>query len=264
MMEHITSRSNRWIKLALRLKQKKWRDREGLFLLEGLRGVTDVLSQHVRDALCFVEEGRFPDETVEGLVQEGKKLHWRFLSVDEDMMKLLSGTEHGQGILLICHKQNHDKKELLRPLDGYYVVLDSVQDPGNMGTIVRTSAAAGVKGLILTEGCTDIYAEKVVRSSMGSILRLPIYEGVDISFLKDMKERSGLPFYGTALQNGRPYKEIGPVEKGVFLFGNEGNGIRDDILSMTDENLYIPLPGHVESLNVSIAAAVMLFHFINP
>lgn len=76
------------------------------------------------------------------------------------MMKLLSGTEHGQGILLICHKQNHDKKELLRPLDGYYVVLDSVQDPGNMGTIVRTSAAAGVKGLILTEGCTDIYAEK--------------------------------------------------------------------------------------------------------
>lgn len=92
-MEHITSRSNRWIKLALRLKQKKWRDREGLFLLEGLRGVTDVLSQHVRDALCFVEEGRFPDETVEGLVQEGKKLHWLFLSVDEDMMKLLSGTE---------------------------------------------------------------------------------------------------------------------------------------------------------------------------
>lgn len=93
-------------------------------------------------------------------------------------MHLLSGTEHGQGILLLCRKQHHDLSELLHPLKGYYVVLDSVQDPGNMGTILRTCAAAGVKGLILTEGCTDIYAEKVVRSSMGSILRLPIYEGL--------------------------------------------------------------------------------------
>lgn len=76
------------------------------------------------------------------------------------MMHLLSGTEHGQGILLLCRKQHHDLSELLHPLKGYYVVLDSVQDPGNMGTILRTCAAAGVKGLILTEGCTDIYAEK--------------------------------------------------------------------------------------------------------
>ena len=177
-------------------------------------------------------------------------------------MHLLSGTEHGQGILLLCRKQHHDLSELLHPLKGYYVVLDSVQDPGNMGTILRTCAAAGVKGLILTEGCTDIYAEKVVRSSMGSILRLPIYEGASIPFLKEWKQVSGLPFYGTALQNARPYKEIGPVSQAVFFFGNEGNGIREDILSLTDDNLYIPLPGHVESLNVSIAAAVILFHFV--
>lgn len=262
-MEHITSRSNRWIKCALRLKQRKWRDKEGLFLLEGFRGTTDVLEQQVKDCICFVEDGRFSDDVLEKITVEGERLHWLFLSVDEEMMNLISGTEHGQGILLLCRKQQHDLSELLHPLKGYYVVLDSVQDPGNMGTILRTCAAAGVKGLILTEGCTDIYAEKVVRSSMGSILRLPVYEHADIPFLNEWKEASGLPFYGTALKNARPYMEIGALDQAVFIFGNEGNGIREDILSLTDENLYIPLPGHVESLNVSIAAAVILFHFIN-
>lgn len=263
-MEHITSRNNRWIKCALRLKQKKWRDKEGLFLLEGFRGVEDVLEQKVEDCVCIIEEDRLSDESTEKIIHGGKELHWLFLLVDRDMMKLISGTEHGQGILIICHKNQRDPSSLLQELHGFYVILDSVQDPGNMGTILRTCAAAGVKGLILTEGCTDIYAEKVVRSSMGSILRLPLYEHVDVSFLQAMKERCGLPFYGTALRNARPYKEIGPVKEGVFVFGNEGSGIREEILSMTDENLYIPLPGHVESLNVSIAAAVILFHFINP
>ena len=128
-MEHITSRSNRWIKCALRLKQRKWRDKEDLFLLEGFRGTTDVLEQQVKDCICFVEDGRFSDDVLEKITVEGERLHWLFLSVDEEMMNLISGTEHGQGILLLCRKQQHDLSELLHPLKGYYVVLDSVQDP---------------------------------------------------------------------------------------------------------------------------------------
>ena len=261
-MEHITSRNNRWIKYAIQLKQKKWRDREGCFLLEGTRIVEDALNQEIKDCICFVEENSLSLKRINELAERGRLIHWFFLQVNHELMNLISGTEHGQGILLICHKKAHKQEELLKPLQGHYVVLDSVQDPGNMGTILRTATAAGVKGILLTEGCTDLYAEKVVRSSMGGILRIPIYEKISLSFLKEMKEKCGIPFLGTALHQAIPYKSVGPVKDGVFIFGNEGNGICKEILSMTDKNLYIPLSEQVESLNVSIAVAVILFHFI--
>ena len=262
MMERISSRNNQWIKKVLQLKQKKWRDREGLFLLEGVRIVEDALNQGITGCTCFFTDEALSNPRVSVLLEKAERLGWRLLSLEDPLMKVLSGTEHSQGIMLICPERKENPKDLLRPLSGFYVVLDTVQDPGNLGTILRTAAAAGVKGLILSEGCADVYSEKAARSSMGSLLRIPVYRNVSIDFLREMKETSGLPFFGTALENGVPYKEVGPLKEGVFIFGNEGNGVRKDILSFTDKNLYIPLAGHVESLNVSIAAAVILFHFI--
>jgi TrmH family RNA methyltransferase len=262
MMERISSRNNQWIKKVLQLKQKKWRDREGLFLLEGVRIVEDALNQGITGCTCFFTDEALSNPRVSVLLEKAERLGWRLLSLEDPLMKVLSGTEHSQGIMLICPERKENPKDLLRPLSGFYVVLDTVQDPGNLGTILRTAAAAGVKGLILSEGCADVYSEKAARSSMGSLLRIPVYRNVSIDFLREMKETSGLPFFGTALENGVPYKEVGPLKEGVFIFGNEGNGVRKDILFFTDKNLYIPLAGHVESLNVSIAAAVILFHFI--
>lgn len=262
-MEIISSRNNKWIKQALQLKQKKFRDRYGMFLMEGLRSTEDAINQEIRDCICMIQREQLTNERVQRMVAAGEKLHWLFLSPEESLMKMLSGTEHGQGIILLVHKEVHQKEELLSMAEGYFVLLDEVQDPGNMGTILRTAAAAGAKGVLLTKGCTDVYAEKAVRSSMGSILRIPIYENIDISFLKEWKEKTGLPLYGTALQDARPYKEIGPVNCGIFMLGNEGNGIKKEYLELADQNLYIPLAGTVESLNVSVAGAVILFHFIN-
>jgi TrmH family RNA methyltransferase len=260
-MENITSRNNHLIKIALQLKQKKYRDRYDAFLLEGFRSAEDACGQRIGDCTCFISEDVQDNPRLNKIMDAAKPLRWHFFSVTPGIMNLLSGTEHGQGILVISHKKKYDRNDLLKPLKGHYVVLDSVQDPGNMGTILRTAAAAGVHAVILTEGCTDVYAEKVVRSSMGSILRIPIYEHVDIEFLKKFRNLCGIPFFGTALHQSVPYKEVGAVPDGVFVFGNEGNGIRPEILGMTDKNLYIPLQGNVESLNVSIAAAVILFHF---
>lgn len=132
-------------------------------------------------------------------------------------------------------------------------------DPGNIGTIIRTAAAAEVKGILLTKGCTDAYSDKAVRSSMGSILRIPVYENISLEFLQDLK-KSGISFIGTALKNALPYKEANVPEDCIFVFGNEGNGISPEILAMTDFNVYIPIAG-VESLNVAIASAIILFHF---
>lgn len=260
-MEYITSRNNHLIRIALQLKQKKYRDRYDAFLLEGLRSAEDACSQCIGGCTCFISEEILGNSRLSRIVDAANPLNWQFYSVTPGIMKLISGTEHGQGIMVISHKKKYDRNDLLKPLKGHYVVLDSVQDPGNMGTILRTAAAAGVQAVILTEGCTDVYAEKVVRSSMGSILRIPIYEHVDIEFLKEFKDSCGIPFLGTALHHSISYKEAGAVPDGVFVFGNEGNGIRPEILDMTDKNLYIPLQGNVESLNVSIAAAVILFHF---
>lgn len=261
-MEFITSRNNKWIKLALRLKQKKWRDKENSFLLEGIRIIEDACNQGIKNCVCFIHNNQNGNERVQKLIEKADKLHWLFLNIDESLMDLISGTENGQGIILICHKKQYRKEDLLKPLTGHYVVLDTIQDPGNMGTIIRTSAAAGVQGILLTEGCTDIYSEKVVRSSMGSILRIPIYENIDISFLKELKDKGQIPLLGTSLANAISYREVGDLQNGIFIFGNEGNGIRPEILDITDQNLYIPIYKGVESLNVSIAAAVILFHFI--
>ncbi len=263
MIEEITSRNNQWVKCALQLKQKKFRDRNGLFLMEGLRSVEDAVNQHIERCVCFLTEGQLENPRCRELLEEAERLHWRLLSISDGLMKELSGTEHTQGILLIVAKRQHSREDLLTAKDGFYVLLDSVQDPGNMGTILRTAAAAGAKAVLLTKGCTDPYAEKAVRSSMGSILRIPVYENLTLEDIREIKESSALPLYGTALQDAVPYKEISAPTAGIFMFGNEGNGIRSELLALADQNLYIPLAGTVESLNVSAACAVILFHFIN-
>ena len=97
---------------------------------------------------------------------------------------------------------------------------------------------------------------------MGSILRVPVYEDLTVDQISQIREKSGLALYGTALSHAVPYKTVGEIRKGIFVFGTEGNGIREELLAMTDMNLYIPLAGTVESLNVSVAAAVILFQFI--
>lgn len=260
-METVTSTTNRWVKLAGQLKIKKYRDREGRFLMEGVRSAEDAWNQGKRDTVCFVTDRALSEPRVEAMVNEAASLHWLFLRVDESLMKKLSGTEHGQGILAMVKKEACDFHDLSFPLTGRYVLLDAVQDPGNVGTILRTAAAAGVKGVFLTEGTTDPYAEKAVRSSMGSILRLPIYEGLSVEDVKALKQQAGIPLVGTALEGAVPYRKAGDLSSGIFAFGNEGNGIRPEVLALCDKKLYIPMAGTVESLNVSASAAVILFHF---
>ena len=263
MIEEITSRNNQWVKCALQLKQKKFRDRYGLFLMEGLRSVEDAVNQKRERCTCFLTAPQLSSDRCRLLLEKAETLGWRILKVTDSLMKELSGTEHGQGILVMAPKDQRDPEELLSRKDGFYVLLDSVQDPGNMGTILRTAAAAGVKAVLLTKGCTDPFAEKAVRSSMGSILRIPVYENLTIDFIQRLKEETSLPLYGTALRDAMPYKTLSGISAGIFMFGNEGNGICDELLALADQNLYIPLAGTVESLNVSVAAAVILFHFID-
>ena len=258
-MELITSQTNRWLKCAMQLKHRKYRDKFGLFVMEGIRSVYDSNDLGIEDCICFFTARYADDSNLNQFFERAKILHWKLLLIDDKLMKLISSTEHSQGILLIVKKEVPDPARLKNPMKGRYVLLDSIQDPGNIGTIIRTAAAAEVKGILLTKGCTDAYSDKAVRSSMGSILRIPVYENISLEFLQDLK-KSGISFIGTALKNALPYKEANVPEDCIFVFGNEGNGISPEILAMTDFNVYIPIAG-VESLNVAIASAIILFHF---
>lgn len=262
MMETITSKNNQWIKKASQLKNKKYRDKFNMFLLEGMRSVDDACIQGIAGCTCLVAESLKEKEKILSLVNRSAILEWRFFAVRDDLMHLIVGTEHSQGIILLAEKKVCVAENLLKSFHGHYVLLDQIQDPGNMGTIIRTAAAAGVQGLLLTEGCCDIYSEKVVRSSMGSIFRIPIYTNIHIDFLKKLIEERAIPFYAAALQNATPYREVIIGEDAVFVFGNEGNGISSDILALSMRNIYIPMKSSVESLNVSAAAAIILFHYL--
>ena len=128
MIEEIRSRSNQWIKKALQLKQRKYRQAYGMFLMEGLRSVEDALRQGMKACTCFFTENQLENERFKALMKEGEALSWRFLKLNEELMKLISGTQHGQGIMLLASKEKRDIEELMHPLEGYYVLLDAVQD----------------------------------------------------------------------------------------------------------------------------------------
>lgn len=260
-MEHITSTANRWVKLAAQLKIKKYREKNRKFLLEGLRSTEDAFLQGRRDAVCLLTKDMCEEPRAAAMIGGARELRWLFLTVSDEIMKKISGTEHGQGILAILPYEPSDTAALLQPLSGHYVVLDGVQDPGNLGTIFRTAAAAGCKGVLLTEGTADPYAEKTVRSSMGSVLRLPVYEHVTVETLREIRAASGVPFIAAALEDSVPYTACGPLPDAFFIFGNEGNGISKEVLALADRRLLIPMAGNVESLNVSASAAIILFRF---
>lgn len=257
-MEQITSTGNRWVKLAVQLKMKKYREKNEMFIMEGLRSAEDAAEQGKRDAICFVA-ARAIDSRMSLVMEKGRELHWLFLETSDSIMEKLSGTENGQGVICLFKKEKAVLGDLSKR-KGYYVLLDGVQDPGNMGTILRTSAAAGCNGVLLMEGCTDPYSEKAVRSSMGSIFRIPVYEHITYEAVKSLSAH--IPLIGTALEEAVPYRALPLPSSAVFVFGNEGNGVSPSLLSLCREKIYIPMKGHVESLNVAASVAVVLFHFL--
>lgn len=260
-MEELTGLSGRRVKRALDLKQKKYRKLYGEFLMEGVRSAEDAVSQHIEGASLFVTKETAEEPRARAVIAAAEDLSWHVYRVTEAIMEKLSGTEHGQGMLAVLPMR---KRELFETETGpadRFVLLDAVQDPGNMGTILRTAAAAGVTGVILTTGCTDPYAEKAVRASMGSILRLPVYENVTTEELRAFLSKSGLPLVALTLEGGRPYREVSEIGGAVFAFGNEGAGISPEVLCLAEEKLYVPMKAGVESLNVSVCAGIILFHF---
>jgi len=176
--------------------------------------------------------------------------------VNEKIKNSISQTESPQGIFAVVKM----KKFSIEFRDKRFVIFDRIQDPGNLGTIIRTSDAAGFNTIILDKGSVDPFNPKVVRSSQGSLFHLKIINSDIKRIIEELKDR-GVKILGTSPKGDKIYTDVNIRDRLAIVFGNEAKGIRDEILSMCDETIRIPIYGRAESLNVSVSSGIILYHF---
>lgn len=254
----ITSTSNAKVKYLVNLKKKrKERDRENVFLVEGIRMFKEVPSDKLKE--IYVSETFYKKEK-QTVDQIASKSGLRAEILSDNVFSHVSDTMTPQGILCVVKQMNYTLDQVLENGEiPHLMVLDNLQDPGNLGTIVRTAEGAGVTGIIMSRETVDIYNPKVIRSTMGSIYRMPFYYAEDLlETLKELKERK-ISMYAAHLDGKNSYDEEDYKKPCAFLIGNEGNGLRDEIAQAADIYIRIPMCGQVESLNAAIAASVLMF-----
>ncbi|MDO4556026.1 MAG: RNA methyltransferase [Lachnospiraceae bacterium] len=248
----ITSVSNKQMKNLMKLqKSSRTRREQGLFIIEGIRMFEEVPKDRLDQV--YVTEAFY--EKNRGLFE--KRRPDAFLA--ENVMEKISETKTPQGVLATVKMQEYEVADLLKEnQDPLFLVLENLQDPGNLGTILRTGEGAGVDGIIMSRDTVDIYNPKVVRSTMGALFRMPFCYVADLEgTIGQLKERN-IRIYAAHLEGDGFYEK--DYRSGcAFLIGNEGNGLSDSITSLADEKIRIPMKGKVESLNAAIAATLMVY-----
>lgn len=245
-MEYINSLENNTVKKIKKLKQRKYREIEKKFLAEGRK----FLDFDYEPELIILKEDYNSEEELKKI----EKFECRKLIVSEKVFNELTSQENSQGVILVYSYCPSD----LEKIENNILVLDKVQDPGNLGTIIRTAHAAGVNGIILTKGTVDIYNDKTIRSTMGSIFYVPIIYDNDLSFLMNLKSE-GFSLVATSLEESKNFFDEDLSGKVILSVGNEGNGISNEIFDLADKKVKIPMPGGAESLNVGVATSIILF-----
>ena len=257
-MEKISSASNSKIKFVTSLQQKKFRDREKLFICEGIRLCETAIESN------FEIESAFFTENLES---RGLKIlesidSRKCFEVSESIFTKISETQSPQGILLVVRMkdQNFDLEKIFQRENSITIVLDSVQDPGNLGTILRTSVAADIDAIILLDGCVDLFSGKVIRSSMGAIFKLP--STIKMSrknFIEILNRTKKIPI-AASVENGINFFNVDLFESGgsILIFGNEANGVSEDLLKIS-KKISIPMKNSMESLNVAVSTSIILY-----
>lgn len=249
----LTSKSNPQIKRLLQLQKKsKARTEEKVFVVEGIRMFVEVPKERVEKV--YLSETFYDKKKAE---YDFTKYPYEVLS--DSVFQYVSDTKTPQGILCIVKQQEYDVKELLKVENPHFIVLDNLQDPGNLGTIVRTAEGAGVDAVFMSEDCVDIYNSKTIRSTMGSIYRVPTVYVDDVLLLLDEFRKKNIKSYAAHLDGQKSYDQENYREGTAILIGNEGNGLREEVSRKSDVWVRIPMHGQVESLNAAIAASILMF-----
>ena len=240
----ITSLNNDKIKDYIKLKDKKYRKMNKLFIIEGEHLVLEAYKKNLLKELILL------DETV-----LSAEINVNTTYVTKEIMNKLTDLETPPNILGIC-----EIKEESKLVGDRFLLLDNVQDPGNLGTIIRSAKAFNIDTIILSKDTVDLYNPKVVRSTQGIMFHINIIYADLEEVINDLKKK-GIKIFGTDVETGMTPSSIPSTDKEKFalVMGNEGNGVKDSIKSMCDENLYIKMNNEVESLNVAVATSIILY-----
>lgn len=249
----ISSVQNARVKALVQLqKKRKLREEQGVFIVEGIRMFREVPSSR----LCKVYvTQKCLDQYPDDFAQYNNQLEL----VSEDVFAKISETKSPQGILCVVQRNTTTIADIMSCDHKLILVLESLQDPGNVGTIIRSSEAAGVTGIILTKDCVDIYQAKTIRSTMGSIFRVPCVYMEDMDHILAVMSAHNVCTYAAHLQGEKWHDEACYTKECAFLIGNEGNGLLESTAMRADEKIKIPMAGEVESLNAAIAATLLMF-----
>ena len=239
----ITSRTNPKLKKVRKLlSSASERRRSGLFVIEGTRLFAETPKELIVDVLIS-DQAKDP----------GLSGYPGFEVVEHSLFRGLSDTMNPQGILAVVRKPVWEEPAG----KGKTLLLDGIRDPGNLGTMIRTAEAAGVRGVYMSPDCVDLYNPKVIRSTMGSIFRVPCFLADLPSVIRELQKK-GTSVYATSLSATRSFREADLRDAGIII-GSEASGISKEVLSIASEHIKIPMAGRVESLNAAVSAAVLLF-----
>ena len=257
-MQVISSKDNELVKHIRKLKEKKYRDLSQEYIIEGIKLIREAIKENARIKQIIVCDNCLDTEVIpKDIMYEVAK--YECIYVTEKVFISISDVSTPQGILAVVKRNKEDKS--IDYKQDIIVVLDDIQDPGNLGTILRTVDSVGLNQIIVSKGTADCYNTKVIRSTMGAIFRVNIIECEDLEkTLKEIQEND-FKVVVTSLQTKKSLYDI-EFNKKAIVIGNEANGVEKKIQNMADEKIKIPMLGKTESLNASVATGVVLYEYV--
>lgn len=250
MKIYIDSLHNKIVKEINSLKNKKDRDKKGLFLLEGERLINEAVNSV---DIKYVVVAESYNKSI-----DAEKVY----CVSDPLFDKMADTVNPQGIMAVCSVEDRDIDGIVWNEAPFFVVLENVTDPGNMGTIIRTADAAGADGIFVTKGCVDIYNPKVIRATMGSVFHLPVYRNVNGCDVVKMLNKKGVITLGAHLKGDMTPYDVDMTKGTAVIIGNEANGLSDEISKEASHLVKIPMPGKAESMNAGVAAGILIYEAV--
>lgn len=261
--ETITSASNKKIKnVMLLLAKSKERKKQKLFVAEGVKMFLEAPEERIREIYISEELGKEQEEYAEVFGKISRVCRQRDIKaecVKADIFQKMSDTRTPQGVLCLIETPRYDLEGILNQDNGLYLILEDIQDPGNLGTMIRAGEGAGISGVIMSSHTVDIFNPKTVRATMGSIYRIPFVYEEDLQVCIRSMQDKGIRVFASHLKGKVSYDKEDYRSAAAFLIGNEGNGLSAQIADLADGYLKIPMLGKVESLNAAIAATLLVY-----